>query len=73
MTNSIGVSLDGLKMFINCYYCACALAVAKSFIGDNGDEYERVRYLDDIERIGLQYSDLIKAIETQGAINISGC
>lgn len=55
-------------LFINCYNCSAALADAKS-LGD----YERVRCLDNVKRIGLSYSDLIEAIEARGAVNISGC
>jgi hypothetical protein len=71
--NENRTSLDDLKLFINVYDSACALAVAKSYTDENGAYCENVRYLDDLDSIGLSYSDLIYAIESQGAINVSGC
>ena len=64
--------LAGLKLFINVYDLAAALAVAKPYIDENGAYCEQVRYLDDLALIGLGYSDLIEAVESQGMIDCSG-
>lgn len=64
--------LAGLKLFINVYDLAAALAVAKPYIDEMGAYIEQVRYLDDLSLIGLEYSDLIEAVESVGAINRSG-
>lgn len=62
----------GLKLFINVYDLAAALAVAKPYIDEHGAYCERVRYVDDLESIGLRYSDLIEAVESVGSVSTSG-
>lgn len=65
-------SLDGLKVYINVWNLAASLAVAKGRRDERGRYYEQVKSFEDLESLGLEYRDLVDAVEAQGMINRSG-
>ena len=65
-------SLDGLRVYINVWNLAASLAVAKNRRDENGRYYEQVKSLEELESIGLEYRDLVDAVNSQGGVKMSG-
>ncbi len=67
-------SLDGFKVYVNVWNRQASLAVARPYIDAESGQYrEEIRYVDDLESIGLKYQDVIDAVEEEGYIGLSGC
>ncbi len=66
--------LDDFKVYVNVWDCHASLAVAHPYIDAKSGQYrEEIRYVDDLESIGLAYQDVIDAVEEEGYIELSGC